>query len=87
MPEEYDPFVPVWVPAGRFGEGADVASVALFLASELGAWVVGQTIPADGGTLAAGGWYRTPNRWTNSPLLAQYLEDPEDTKRRPPNLR
>jgi len=87
MPAEYDPFIPVWIPAGRFGEGTDVASVALFLASELGAWVVGQTIPADGGTLAAGGWYRTPTRWTNSPLLAQYLEDPEVTKRRPPNLR
>lgn len=87
MPAEFDPFVPVWIPAGRFGEGADIASVALFLASELGGWLVGQTIPADGGTLAAGGWYRTPNRWTNTPLLAQYLEDPEVTQQRPPNLR
>jgi NAD(P)-dependent dehydrogenase (short-subunit alcohol dehydrogenase family) len=85
--EEYDPMIPVWVPAGRYGEGADVAGVVLFLASELGAWVVGQTIPADGGTLAAGGWYRTPNKWTNSPLLHQYFEDPSVTQGRPPALR
>lgn len=73
--EEYDPHVPIWVPAGRYGEGDDVAAVVLFLASDMCSWVVGQTIPADGGTLAAGGWYRTPVKWTNSPLLVQYFED------------
>ena len=75
MPEEYDRHVPIWVPAGRYGEGDDVAAVVLFLSSEMAAWVVGQTIVADGGTLAAGGWYRTPVKWTNSPLLVQYFED------------
>lgn len=73
--DEYDRHVPIWVPAGRYGEGDDVAAVVLFLSSELCSWVVGQTIPADGGTLAAGGWYRTPVKWTNSPLLVQYFED------------
>ena len=73
--EEYYRHVPIWVPAGRYGEGDDVAAVVLFLSSELCSWVVGQTIPADGGTLAAGGWYRTPVKWTNSPLLVQYFED------------
>lgn len=73
--EEYDRHVPVWVPAGRYGEGADIASIVLFLSSEMAAWIVGQTIVADGGTLSAGGWYRTPTRWTNSPLLLQYFED------------
>jgi len=87
MPAEYDQHVPVWVPAGRFGDPSDVASVALFLCSELSSWVVGQTISADGGTLAAGGWYRTPNRWTNSPLLVQHLEDAQVTATRPANLR
>jgi hypothetical protein len=29
----------------------------------------------DGGCLAAGGWYRTPTRWVNSPLLLQHFED------------
>lgn len=72
---EYDKHVPVWIPAGRYAEGDDVAAVVLFLSSELCSWVVGQTIPADGGTLAAGGWYRTPVKWTNSPLLVQYFED------------
>ena len=75
MPDEYDRHVPIWVPAGRYGEGDDVAAVVLFLSTEMAAWVVGQTIVADGGTLAAGGWYRTPVKWTNSPLLVQYFED------------
>lgn len=73
--DEYDRHVPVWVPAGRYGEGDDIAAIVLFLSSEMSSWVVGQTIPADGGTLAAGGWYRTPVKWTNSPLLVQYFED------------
>jgi NAD(P)-dependent dehydrogenase (short-subunit alcohol dehydrogenase family) len=85
--EEYDRHVPVWIPAGRYGEGDDIASVVLFLASDLCSWVVGQTIVADGGTLSAGGWYRTPGRWTNSPLLLQYFEDPSVTANRPPPLR
>jgi NAD(P)-dependent dehydrogenase (short-subunit alcohol dehydrogenase family) len=75
LPEEYERLVPSWIPAGRYGDGDDVAGATLFLSSDLASWVVGQTLPADGGTLAAGGWYRTPVRWTNSPLLAQYLED------------
>lgn len=81
--EEYDRHVPVWIPAGRYAEGDDVASVVLFLSSDLCAWVVGETIAADGGTLRAGGWYRTPVKWTNSPLLVQYFEDPELNAARP----
>jgi NAD(P)-dependent dehydrogenase (short-subunit alcohol dehydrogenase family) len=84
---EYDKHIPIWVPAGRYGEGDDVAAVVLFLSSELSSWVVGQTIPADGGTLAAGGWYRTPVKWTNSPLLVQYMgEDPSVNETRPRGL-
>jgi NAD(P)-dependent dehydrogenase (short-subunit alcohol dehydrogenase family) len=88
MGEEWERHVPVWVPAGRYGEPDDVAAVAAFLASDAADWIVGQTIAADGGTLAAGGWYRTPTRWTNSPLLVQYFDDdPEANRRRPPMLR
>lgn len=84
---EYDHHVPIWVPAGRYGEGDDVAAVVLFLSSDMSDWVVGQTIPADGGTLAAGGWYRTPVKWTNSPLLVQYMgEDPSANAARPRGL-
>ena len=79
--------MPVWVPVGRFGQGEDIASVALFLASDLADWIVGHTIVADGGTLAAGGWFRTPERWTNSPLLVQYFQDAEANSTRPWNLR
>jgi len=83
---DYDFMAPVWIPAGHYAEGSDVASVVLFLASEMGRWVVGHTVAADGGTLAAGGWYRTRTRFTNSPLLVQWLEDPEVSAKRPPAL-
>lgn len=37
------------IPAGRLGEPADMAGAALFLASPLAAYVVGQTLVVDGG--------------------------------------
>lgn len=84
LPEEYARLVPVWVPAGRYGEAADVARLVVFLASPMNTWVVGDTVVADGGTLSAGGWFRTPARWTNQPLLVQYHEDPAINAGRPP---
>ncbi len=63
---------PQWVPAGRMGLPEDQARVILFLASELSAFVTGHTIPTDGGTGAAGGWFRSSRRadreWTNRPI-------------------
>ena len=60
--------VPTWVPIGRFGTPDDVASVVLFLACDLSAFVTGTTVHADGGTFAAGGWFRTEEGgWTNRP--------------------
>jgi NAD(P)-dependent dehydrogenase (short-subunit alcohol dehydrogenase family) len=58
-----------WVPLGRFGEPDDYGDVVVFLASDLSRFVTGQTIPVDGGTLAASGWYgRADGRgWTNMP--------------------
>ncbi len=59
-----------WIPLGRFGEPADCAGAAVYLASELSAWVSGTTIHVNGGALAAGGWYRTPQgHWTNVPVI------------------
>jgi NAD(P)-dependent dehydrogenase (short-subunit alcohol dehydrogenase family) len=62
---------PQWVPVGRMGLPEDQARVILFLASELSAFVTGHTIPTDGGTGAAGGWFRSSRRtdreWTNRP--------------------
>lgn len=39
------------IPLGRLGTVEDMAGVALFLASPMAAYVVGQTIPVDGGLL------------------------------------
>ena len=41
------------IPMGRLGTPQDMAGVALFLASPLSAYVVGQSIPVDGGLLLA----------------------------------
>ncbi|MDE2411411.1 MAG: SDR family oxidoreductase [Sphingomonadales bacterium] len=60
-----------WIPLGRFGQPADCAGAALYLASPLAAWVTGTAIHVDGGALAAAGWYRTPQGdWTNTPLIS-----------------
>jgi len=63
---------PKWVPVGRMGLPEDQAQVILFLASDLSAFVTGHTIPTDGGTGAAGGWFRSSRRpdreWTNRPV-------------------
>lgn len=54
--------LPRWIPLGRFGQPADYADVILFLASDDSRFVTGQSIAVDGGTLAAGGWYRSKSR-------------------------
>ncbi len=63
---------PHWVPVGRMGLPEDQARVILFLASDLSGFVTGHTIPTDGGTSAAGGWFRSSRRpgrdWTNRPF-------------------
>jgi NAD(P)-dependent dehydrogenase (short-subunit alcohol dehydrogenase family) len=40
------------IPLGRIGEPADIAGVAVFLASDLARYVTGVTLPVDGGFLA-----------------------------------
>jgi 2-hydroxycyclohexanecarboxyl-CoA dehydrogenase len=67
--EEHADRWPIWVPVGRVGQPDDNADVVVFLASELSRFVVGQIIPTDGGTMLAGGWFRTVRgrRWTNRP--------------------
>ncbi len=61
-----------WVPLGRFAHPDEQADAALFLASDQARFVTGHTLLADGGTIAAGGWYRTdPNKdnWSNTPYF------------------
>jgi len=61
--------VPLWLPLGRFAEAEDHAGVVAFLTSDAARFVTGHTIPVDGGTLAASGWYRRHDGkgWTNMP--------------------
>jgi NAD(P)-dependent dehydrogenase (short-subunit alcohol dehydrogenase family) len=48
------------VPMGRVGHVDECAGVVVFLASSLSSYVTGVTVPVDGGTAAAGGWYPHP---------------------------
>lgn len=59
-----------WAPVGRMGWPVDQARVALFLASDMSAFVTGHNIPVDGGTKAGGGWFWSPveGRFTNRPI-------------------
>ncbi len=75
IPPEQEHLWPSWVPAGRMATATDQAMTALYLASDLSRMIPGLTVPVDGGTVAAGGWYLTSGadgtapRWTNRPLI------------------
>jgi 3-oxoacyl-[acyl-carrier protein] reductase len=55
------------IPVGRAGHVDEMASAAVFLASDMSSYITGQTIHVDGGTEAAGGWYHHPQ--TGEPTL------------------
>jgi 3-oxoacyl-[acyl-carrier protein] reductase len=72
VPAENRDYIKRWFPIGRFGEGADSAGAALYLASNrLSGWVTGSTINVDGGALAAGAWMRLPDgkSFTHLPII------------------
>lgn len=48
------------VPLGRPGHVDEIAGTAVFLASDMSAYLTGQTLHVDGGTHAASGWYHDP---------------------------
>lgn len=64
--------VSTWVPLGRFGNVDEYARVIEFLTSDAASYITGHTLPVDGGTLAASGWYaRVDGKgWTNFPRHA-----------------
>jgi NAD(P)-dependent dehydrogenase (short-subunit alcohol dehydrogenase family) len=58
------------IPLGRFGKPEDSAGAAVYLATDLSAWVTGTSVHVDGGGYAAGGFYRTPDgAWTVQPVV------------------
>jgi NAD(P)-dependent dehydrogenase (short-subunit alcohol dehydrogenase family) len=67
--EEHENLWESWAPVGRLGWPADQARVALFLASDMSAFVTGHNVPVDGGTKAGGGWFFSPTaeRFVNRP--------------------
>jgi NAD(P)-dependent dehydrogenase (short-subunit alcohol dehydrogenase family) len=66
--ERYADHVRKWVPAGRFGHPTDHGDAAVFLVSDQSAFITGETLRVDGGTLAPPGWFRRDEtRFTNLP--------------------
>ena len=61
VPPEGIPQLSKMVPMGRVGHVDETAGAAVFLASDLSAYVTGTTLHVDGGTHAAGGWYPHPD--------------------------
>jgi 3-oxoacyl-[acyl-carrier protein] reductase len=51
LPEDQRSGLLEQVPLGRLGEGADIANAVVFLASEAGAYVTGETLHVNGGML------------------------------------
>ena len=51
LPEENRTALLTQVPLGRLGDGADIANAVLFLASEAGAYITGETLHVNGGML------------------------------------
>jgi NAD(P)-dependent dehydrogenase (short-subunit alcohol dehydrogenase family) len=49
------------IPMKRAGHVDEMASAAVFLASNMSSYITGQTIHVDGGTQASGGWYYKPD--------------------------
>jgi NAD(P)-dependent dehydrogenase (short-subunit alcohol dehydrogenase family) len=55
------------VPLGCMGKPEDVAGAAVYLASDLAAWITGINIHVDGGTWASSGWIKQDASWTLFP--------------------
>jgi len=53
-----------YIPLGRMGTADEFGNIVAFLASEMGAYLNGITLPVDAGATAAAGWFRSPQgKW------------------------
>ena len=50
--DSFEQELAISVPLARYGEASDVAQAALYLASDMAAYVTGVALPVDGGWLA-----------------------------------
>jgi Dehydrogenases with different specificities (related to short-chain alcohol dehydrogenases) len=67
------------VPMQSYGTGGDLTGCALFLASDLSAYVTGTVLHCDGGTMASSGWFDWPGAgWVNTPPTdaLEFLAEP-----------
>jgi NAD(P)-dependent dehydrogenase (short-subunit alcohol dehydrogenase family) len=49
--EQWQQFVDQFIPLGRAGAGEDIAHTVVYLCSDQGAWVTGQSWNVDGGSV------------------------------------
>jgi 3-oxoacyl-[acyl-carrier protein] reductase len=60
--------IEVTIPMGRPGKVTDISGCAVFLASDLSAYITGTTLHPDGGTFASSGWLNWPGSgWSTQP--------------------
>jgi 3-oxoacyl-[acyl-carrier protein] reductase len=90
---EYDPFPPglseaeQWklvedqganaIPLGRLGRIEDIENCVLFLGSDLGSYITGQTLHCDGGAVASAGWYNFPRLGFRNRVPFALIHQPE----------
>jgi NAD(P)-dependent dehydrogenase (short-subunit alcohol dehydrogenase family) len=70
------------IPLGRRGDPSDIADAALFLLSDMAAYVTGHTLPVDGGTsMGSPGGDQLPTFVTNPAIRARFDPPPDDSTR------
>jgi NAD(P)-dependent dehydrogenase (short-subunit alcohol dehydrogenase family) len=66
------------IPLGRRGEPADIANAAMFLLSDLAAYITGQTLVVDGGSTVGAPGDQPPPYVTNPAVLARFAPRPSE---------
>jgi 3-oxoacyl-[acyl-carrier protein] reductase len=64
------------IPLGRMGQLVDIENCVLFLASDLSAYITGQTLHCDGGAMASAGWLNFPKLGFRNRVPLAMLDTP-----------